>query len=134
MKTAQKRRKLHFSRPSTSPVQLSKPPSSSLDFSEAMAQIRTPNTALATTSEQEYPICSPAVAATPEMPSILMMYTKGYVNQEMIVSQRAYAVREATDGACFWEAAPNPTANSATTYRNGSMAKNHHIHLPEALS
>ena len=53
------------------------PSSSSLDFSEAMAQIKTPNTALATTSAIEYPICSPAVAATPETPSILMMYTKG---------------------------------------------------------
>merc|ERR1719168_397446 len=61
-----------------SQIQLSKAPSSSsLDFSLAMAQISTPKTALAKTSEQEYPICSPAVAATPEIPSILMMYTKG---------------------------------------------------------
>merc|ERR1719375_658089 len=64
------------------------PSSSSLDFSEAMAQIRTPKTTFATTSAIEYPICSPAVAVTPEIPSILMMYTKGYVNQEMIVSQQ----------------------------------------------
>jgi len=57
---------------------LSKPPSSSnLDFSAAMAQMRTPKTAFATTSAMEYPICSPAVAVTPEIPSILMMYTKG---------------------------------------------------------
>merc|ERR1719240_362267 len=55
----------------------SEPSSSSLDFSDAMAQMRTPKTALATTSAIEYPICSPAVAATPEIPSILMMYTKG---------------------------------------------------------
>merc|ERR1719323_2494644 len=51
--------------------------SSILLFSAAMAQISTPKTALATTSATEYPICSPAVAATPEMPNILMMYTKG---------------------------------------------------------
>merc|ERR1711904_319787 len=56
------------------------------------------------------------------------MYTKGYVNQEIIVSQRAYPVSDATDGACFSEASLNPTASSATTYRNGIMAKNHHIH------
>merc|ERR1719191_850214 len=91
------------------------PSSSSFDFSAAMAQISTPNTALATTSAIEYPICSPAVAVTPEIPSILMMYTKGYVSQEMIVSQRAYPVRDATDGACFPEASLNPTASSATT-------------------
>ena len=74
---------------------------STLLFSAAMAQINTPKTAFATTSAIEYPICSPAVAATPDTPNIFMMYTKGYVNQEMIVSQRAYAVRDATDGACF---------------------------------
>merc|ERR1712124_9782 len=73
------------------------PSSSSFDLSAAMAQISTPNTAFATTSAIEYPICSPAVAVTPEMPSILMMYTKGYVNQEMIVSHRAYPVRDDTD-------------------------------------
>merc|ERR1719433_625432 len=50
---------------------------STLLFSAAMAQINTPKTALATTSATEYPICSPAVAATPEIPIILMMYTKG---------------------------------------------------------
>merc|ERR1719511_130197 len=56
----------------------SKPSSpSTLLFSEAMDQIMTPKTALATTSATEYPICSPAVAATPEIPIILMMYTKG---------------------------------------------------------
>merc|ERR1712226_1242652 len=76
---------------------ISLPSDSTLLFSAAMAQIKTPKTAFATTSAHEYPICSPAVAATPEMPSILMMYTKGYVNQEMIVSQRAHPVREATD-------------------------------------
>merc|ERR1711924_166458 len=61
---------------------------STLLFSAAMAQIKTPKTAFATTSATEYPICSPDVAVTPEIPSILMMYTKGYVNQEMTVSQR----------------------------------------------
>ena len=50
---------------------------STLLFSAAMAQIKTPKTAFATTSATEYPICSPAVAVTPEMPNILMMYTKG---------------------------------------------------------
>jgi len=50
---------------------------STLLFSAAMAQINTPKTAFATTSATEYPICSPAVAVTPEIPSILMMYTKG---------------------------------------------------------
>jgi len=50
---------------------------STLLFSAAMAQIKTPKTAFATTSATEYPICSPAVAVTPEIPSILMMYTKG---------------------------------------------------------
>jgi len=50
---------------------------STLLFSAVMAQIKTPKTAFATTSATEYPICSPAVAVTPEMPSILMMYTKG---------------------------------------------------------
>merc|ERR1712182_95084 len=91
------------------------PSSSSFDFSAAIAQISTPNTALATTSAIEYPICSPAVAVTPEIPTILMMYTKGYVNHEMIVSQRAYAVRDETDGAFFELASLNPTASSATT-------------------
>merc|ERR1712025_350425 len=110
------------------------PSSSSLDFSAAIAQIRTPNTALATTSAIEYPICSPAVAVTPEMPSILMMYTNGYVNQEMIVSQRAYPVREATDGACFPAAFSNPTASSATTYRNGIIARNQNFQRPLGLS
>merc|ERR1719324_1228406 len=113
---------------------LSKIPSDSiLLFSAAMAQIKIPKTALATTSAIEYPICSPAVAVTPEIPIILMMYTHGYVNQEMIVSQRAYAVRDETDGACFELASLNPTASSATTYKNGIMAKNHHIHRPLAL-
>ena len=80
----------------------SSPPSDSILLcSAAMAQIKMPKTAFATTSAIEYPICSPAVAVTPEIPSILMMYTNGYVNQEMIVSQRAYAVRDETDGACF---------------------------------
>merc|ERR1712137_1019618 len=113
-------------------------PPSTLLFSEAMAQIKTPKTALATTSATEYPICSPAVAATPEIPIILMMYTKGNVNNEMIVSQRAYPVSDATDSPCvvasFSEASFNPTASSATTYRNGIMAKNHHIHRPLGLS
>merc|ERR1719245_1856673 len=111
---------------------------SMLLFSAAMAQIKTPKTAFATTSATEYPICSPAVAVTPAIPSILMMYTKGYVNQEMTVSQRAYPVSDATDAPCvvasFSEAALNPTASSFTTYRNGIMAKNHHIHRPLALS
>jgi len=53
------------------------PSDSILLFSAAMAQIKIPKTALATTSAIEYPICSPAVAVTPEIPSILMMYTKG---------------------------------------------------------
>merc|ERR1712213_308077 len=56
--------------PFLSHTQASNPSSSSLDFSLAMAQISTPKTALAKTSEQEYPICSPAVAATPEIPSV----------------------------------------------------------------
>ena len=56
----------------------SSPPSDSiLLFSAAMAQIKMPKTAFATTSATEYPICSPAVAVTPEMPNILIMYTKG---------------------------------------------------------
>jgi len=56
----------------------SSPPSdSTLLFASAMAQIKTPKTAFATTSATEYPICSPAVAVTPEMPNILIMYTKG---------------------------------------------------------
>ena len=108
--------------------------SSYLLFSAAMAQINTPKTAFATTSAIEYPICSPAVAATPEIPNIFMMYTKGYVNQEMIVSQRAYPVREATDGACFAEASLNPTASSATTYRNGIIARNQNFQRPLGLS
>merc|ERR1711924_541915 len=62
------------------------------------------------------------------------MYTKGYVNQEMIVSQRAYPVREATDGTCFEEASLNPTASSATTYKNGIMARNQNFQRPLGLS
>merc|ERR1719428_1768429 len=110
------------------------PSDSILLFSAAMAQINTPKTAFATTSAIEYPICSPAVAVTPEIPSILMMYTKGYVNQEMIVSQRAYVVRDATDGVMLPAAFSNPTASSATTYRNGIIARNQNFQRPLGLS
>merc|ERR1712118_73942 len=37
-------------------------------------------------------------------------------------------------GGQLLEASLNPTASSATTYKNGIMAKNHHIHRPLALS
>merc|ERR1712187_968853 len=50
---------------------------SSADFPAAMAQMRTPNTALATTSAIEYPTCSYVVATVPARPMFLMMYTKG---------------------------------------------------------
>merc|ERR1719229_1257386 len=71
------RRSLLVYRGDRRPVGSMPPSPSTLLFSEAMAQIKTPKTALATTSATEYPICSPAVAATPEIPIILMMYTKG---------------------------------------------------------
>jgi len=51
--------------------------SSSADFPAAMAQMRTPNTALAVTSATEYPICSYVVATVPARPTFLMMYTNG---------------------------------------------------------
>merc|ERR1719171_628748 len=56
------------------------------------------------------------------------MYTTGYVHQEMIVSQRAYPVRDATDAVMFPAALSNPTASSATTYKNGIIARNQIAH------
>merc|ERR1719251_173791 len=53
------------------------PFSSSADLPAPMAQMRTPNTALATTSAIEYPTCSYVVATEPARPRFLTMYTKG---------------------------------------------------------
>merc|ERR1712099_213411 len=91
------------------------PLSSSADFPAAMAQMRTPNTALATTSAIEYPICSYVVATGPARPSILTMYTKGYVSHEMTVRYRAATTSPLTDSGCLSVAADSPATRVNTT-------------------
>merc|ERR1719197_1410790 len=48
-----------------------------------------PKTAFATTSATEYPICSPAVAVTPEIPNILIMDTNLHLDDLILLSQGA---------------------------------------------
>merc|ERR1712003_512045 len=90
-----------------------------------MAQMRTPNTALATTSAIEYPTCSYAVATGPARPTILIMYTPGYVSHETAVRYLAATMRPLADSGCLFVASFSPVRSVCTTYMNGNMAHAH---------